>query len=150
MSMLRTLRRLDRQDRRLLRRALLWVIAIRLGLTLFSFQRLLRWSERRGLVRKRPPAVSPRRAAWAIGAVARRLPGTRCLARSLALKGLLAQAGIASDLRIGVSRSGRDGLDAHAWIEHDGHPLGESEDVTAYTPMPLPSPPLVAVGPSGR
>lgn len=50
------------------------------------------------------------------------LPGdTRCLRRSLVLVQLLARRGISSELVIGT-RSDPDFL-AHAWVEHDGHPV---------------------------
>jgi hypothetical protein len=62
----------------------------------------------------------PSDAAWAVTQAARRLPGTRCVAWSLALRGLLAQAGIASELRIGVAPDGRGGIRAHAWVESAG------------------------------
>jgi hypothetical protein len=65
-------------------------------------------------------ACSPAEAAWAITAVARRLPGTRCLAWSLALRGMLAQAGFPSDLRLGVARGEAGGITAHAWVESGG------------------------------
>ena len=59
-------------------------------------------------------------AVWAVTAAARRVPGTRCLAWSLALRGLLSQMGVVSRLRIGVA-AGADGrLDAHAWVECEG------------------------------
>jgi hypothetical protein len=66
------------------------------------------------------PALSPctpSEAAWAITAAARRIHGTRCLEWALALRGLLAQAGIASALRIGVAADGPGAIRAHAWIE---------------------------------
>jgi hypothetical protein len=72
---------------------------------------------------------------WAVNAVARRLPFTRCLPRALALQALLRQAGIASELRIGV-RKEPDGLLAHAWIEHQGRILADGVDPTAYAPLP--------------
>jgi len=63
-------------------------------------------------------------AAQAITAAARRVPGTRCLAWSLALRALLAQMGIASRLRLGVARSGARELEAHAWVHCQGQDWG--------------------------
>lgn len=58
-----------------------------------------------------------------------------CLRRALTLQWLLRRQGIAADLRIGA-RLGADGLAAHAWLELDGRPVGEPEDVArTYTPL---------------
>lgn len=59
----------------------------------------------------------------------RRLPysGT-CLRRSLVLQRFLRREGIETDLRFGV-RKRNGGLVAHAWLEHEGLPLGESAPV---------------------
>ena len=65
---------------------------------------------------------SPGEAAWAVGVVARRLPGTHCLARSLALHALLRSAGFDSELRIGVAPAG-EAIAAHAWVTCDGEAL---------------------------
>jgi hypothetical protein len=46
---------------------------------------------------------------------------SRCLMRSLVLLRMLARRGVVCRLVIGV-RPGET-LEAHAWIEHDGHPL---------------------------
>ncbi|HEX5757819.1 MAG TPA: lasso peptide biosynthesis B2 protein, partial [Thermoanaerobaculia bacterium] len=51
-----------------------------------------------------------------------------CLPRSLAMQRLLARRGAPAELRIGVRR--REGvLEAHAWVEVDGRPVGEPEGV---------------------
>jgi hypothetical protein len=49
-----------------------------------------------------------------------------CLEVSLALWWLLAQQGIASDLRVGVRKDG-ERFEAHAWVEYGGASLNESE-----------------------
>ena len=46
---------------------------------------------------------------------------SRCLMRSLVLLRMLARRGVVCELVIGV-RPG-DRFEAHAWIQHDGHPL---------------------------
>lgn len=46
-----------------------------------------------------------------------------CLPQALALQHLLVRQGIAAKIRIGVL-PGSDPLDAHAWVELDGVPLG--------------------------
>jgi len=47
-----------------------------------------------------------------------------CLRQALLLYWLLRRRGLAPELKIGVRRQG-DLLDAHAWVELDGHALGQ-------------------------
>ena len=52
-----------------------------------------------------------------------------CLRRALALQKMLGQRGIAVELKIGVRKD--DGqLNANAWLEYQGRPLGEPEKIT--------------------
>jgi len=53
-----------------------------------------------------------------------------CLPRALVLRRLLAQAGVSTELRIGVRKEGSRLL-AHAWLERQGQPVGEPRDPTA-------------------
>lgn len=64
------------------------------------------------------------------------LPGDRgCLVRATALHRHLRAAGLDAVVRIGVRRTG-DALDAHAWVEVDGAPIGEPADhVAAFAPL---------------
>jgi len=82
----------------------------------------------------RPGAVS--RSVWAAGAASRHhLWPMRCLPHALCLRRLLARRGIEGVLRIGVAREG-DRLLAHAWIEHEGRPLGEVEEsIARFAPL---------------
>lgn len=62
-------------------------------------------------------------------------PGN-CLSRSLTLWWLLRRQRVASDLRIGV-RTVAGRFQAHAWIEYQGQPLHEVQDVHQhYTAFP--------------
>ncbi len=76
-------------------------------------------------------------------------PRPRCLARSLALLHALRAAGIdGARLRIGSGRmeSHTIGhLGPHAWIELNGHPIGDSHHAGA-TITPAPAPPGDAAG----
>ncbi len=51
-----------------------------------------------------------------------------CLRQSLVLWWLLHRQGINSDLRIGVQRH-QNHFQAHAWLEYNGFPLNEQQDV---------------------
>jgi hypothetical protein len=120
-----------------------WVLASRLALrvpggSLQTWQRRLAWLAAR--VPAAPPCTIDE-AAWAITVVAVRVPGTRCLGWALALHGLLAQAGVASELRIGVAAAGPRAIRAHAWIECAGRTLswGDAAGYRVLWPRPTPS-----------
>jgi hypothetical protein len=78
------------------------------------------------------PRFTPRDAAWAVRAVAGRLPGTHCLARALALHALLRRAGFDSELRVGVARAGDYGIAAHAWVVCAGREIEGEPSAGAY------------------
>ena len=81
-----------------------------------------------------------------VDAVARRMPvRSKCLPRSLALWTMLQRAGIGATLRIGMRTDGSG--EAHAWVEHDGCPIGEEVDPDAVASFSLASQlPAVIVG----
>ncbi len=59
----------------------------------------------------------------------------RCLTRSIALQRLLVRQGLLADIRVGVRRTS-GGLVAHAWVELDGHVVGdEAEHVRRYAQL---------------
>jgi hypothetical protein len=98
-----------------------------LGLRLASFPRVDRWLS--PTLAESPREGEVGRLVWATEAAARHhLYAMRCLPKALCLRRLLGRHGIGSELRIGVST--RDGdLAAHAWVERDGIPVGETPDV---------------------
>ena len=51
-----------------------------------------------------------------------------CLVRSLALRWMLNKRGIPVQLCIGVSKI-LFGMHAHAWVEINGQPIGDAQDV---------------------
>lgn len=51
-----------------------------------------------------------------------------CLRRALTLQKMLAQRGISADLKIGVRKEAGQ-LSAHAWLEHQGKPIGELKQI---------------------
>jgi hypothetical protein len=78
-----------------------------------------------------PPAAHPLPAggletyARAVRRASKGLGIGTCLSRSIALRQLLRRKGIDSEFRIGVDK--KDGeFSAHAWLEYDGHPIGEN------------------------
>ena len=76
------------------------------------------------------PAEMRERTGWTVrmvNAASRYTVGhATCLERSLAIWWLLARQGVASDLRIGVRKSG-DHFEAHAWVEQQTAPLHMAE-----------------------
>jgi Transglutaminase-like superfamily len=116
-------------DRRRLIRAALRLLAIDLRLRLRGFASVESSFDRRSV---RPggageSSIEP----WArsVDVAARHhLYPMHCVPRALALRSLLAEEGIVTELRIGV-RKEDDRLVAHAWVEHQGVPIGESLNV---------------------
>ena len=137
---------LPRAERALLLRALVWLPLTAAQLRLFGFDAASRAARGPGAT----PAVAPPdpRATARLVAIASRhgLHAGNCLSRSLTLQRLLGRQGIASELRIGARRAGA-GLEAHAWVEHDGRPLNDGADVAQRFPpfhgLPAALPPLV-------
>jgi hypothetical protein len=125
--------RLPAARRRLVLRALLTVAGYRLGLDLFPF-RWVQEAAARGRRRSRRRVPAPEQYVWAVQSAARRVPRATCLTQALALQSLLAAAGHASSLRIGVAREDGGRFEAHAWLESGGRILigaGGSERFTA-------------------
>ena len=120
--MLAKLTRLDRRRPALVAWACGWVLISKAALAVpgGSLAKWQRWLDRLAAGLPAAPPCTPHEAAWAITAVARNVPRTRCLEWSLALRGLLAQAGIAGQLRIGVGAAGSGTIAAHAWVDAAG------------------------------
>ena len=120
---LRVYFRLPARKRALLRRAAVWLALARLRLAFFPAGTVRRSRRVDGLGRG---GLAPHEAAWAVQAVARRLPGTRCLARSLALVELLRSSASTIEIRFGVVPAAGGAIEAHAWVTCDGVTLEES------------------------
>jgi Transglutaminase-like superfamily len=100
------------------------LLAADLGLRAFPFARVDRWLSPKPSSRSDETATG--RLVWATEAAARHhLYAMRCLPKALCLRWLLGRHGIESELRIGVARQD-GGLAAHAWVERQGRPVGES------------------------
>ena len=144
---LRTALSLPPQEWLLFWRAWWLLLAVDLGLRLLPFRRLQSWlgtaaaaspgtgppaAARSAAAASHPPAETERLIRQTQAAVERAIrnhlyPMT-CLRRALALQRLLARQGIAAALRFGVQRQA-DGITAHAWLEYNGQPLGETQAV---------------------
>ena len=65
------------------------------------------------------------RRALALKRVGAALPGTRCLARALALRWWMRNAGLAASLRIGIARASAR-PSSHAWVEFGDVPIDDN------------------------
>jgi len=125
-------------DKFLLSKSLYLLIAVRVVLHLISFQKILQRIDKESVfpfseADKRP---SLDKIAWAVETVSRYIPGTTCLYKALASKIILARYGYEASIHIGVDKKETGSLDAHAWVEIDGHILiGDVRDLTRFTPL---------------
>ncbi|MEO7918525.1 MAG: lasso peptide biosynthesis B2 protein [Thermoanaerobaculia bacterium] len=95
-----------------------------------------RWA--RHFVRRTTRSETPGRAeriVEIVHGVARRIPGSRCLDRSLAAVLLLRREGFDARLVIGVRKPGLTSVDAHAWVELDGVALRETYSLETYAAL---------------
>jgi hypothetical protein len=137
----RKLLALSAADRRLLLEAGWQLVRTRVALWVgpaFTEARLL--DPRRSTARE--PTQSVDRLAWAVGAVARRLPAPfrTCLPQALAVCVMARRRGIQARLMIGVRREpGTSAVEAHAWAECAGRVIvGWRDDLASYVPLDAP------------
>lgn len=124
-------------ERRLLLEAVMLLALVRLGLRLLPFRAVRGLLARFGAGAGTAAAGADvtRRVLWAVNA-ASRPAGVTCLPRALAAHTLLARRGLASDLRIGVTRRPGSPLEAHAWVEAGGGVLiGDLPDLARFKPL---------------
>lgn len=133
---------LDRENRRTLACAFVWLAIVDLALRFAGFRRIVRF------VREAPPNTSTvdpaamrraqRYARWLEVASRHHIVRARCLHRSLVLHYWLRGDGLPSRLRIGVRSEGRS-LQAHSWVELGGQAVNEQPAaVAAFTPLAPP------------
>lgn len=105
-----------------------------LGLRLLSFRRVQAWAASKPVAHSREipeeAALEQIRLLQPLvnSAANNHLYPMTCLRRSLVLQRMLARCGIPTALRLGV-RKGDGWLKAHAWLEYNGQPIGEAEDL---------------------
>jgi hypothetical protein len=132
--------RLSGTERLLVLEALAVVVAMRLGLWLFPFQKLRALVTEIGqhAVRSNRAETLPAdRIVWAVRAVGQFVPYASCLTQALAGQALLARRRHPTRLHIGVARTSQDGLIAHAWLEYKGRiVLGDHGFLATYTAFP--------------
>lgn len=139
MKRLRRVFSLSQDNRQLLLATLGLLTAVRLGLWLLPFRRvlqLLAYISQPTPGQQASTAVS--RIVWAVEVVSRCMPGeVKCLARALVTQVLMNRCGYLAHLRIGVAKDAQGTLQAHAWIEHQGKvAIGQLADLSRYVPLP--------------
>ena len=117
-------------ERQVLVVAMLLLPLFWMGLRLLGLSRLGTWINRSPVVARAPRLRPPPAAIGILVNIAGKhvpFPST-CLTRSLVLNWLLHRRGVHSELRMGV-RLILGKLEAHAWVEHEGRPINDAEDV---------------------
>lgn len=134
-------------DRSLLLRSALLIAGARLSLWVLPFNTVRRLFERSTTRTASPPVPTPERIGWAISVAKRYVPVGNCLPQALAAASLLGRNHYPVEFRIGVVKTERGGLEAHAWVESGGRlVVGDlTQGLSTYTPLP-PIPPLPSVG----
>ena len=136
MGPIRKLWRLPGGDRALLFETMVWLAATRFGLWVLPLRVVRRLLARAA---RRTPAAHPtrERIAWAISLAGRVVPQATCLPQALAAEALLTRTGHPADLRIGVIKTDRGRLVAHAWVESGGRiVVGGLRDLPRFTRLP--------------
>ncbi|KST67763.1 lasso peptide biosynthesis B2 protein [Mastigocoleus testarum] len=125
------------KERKVLLMTSILIAAIRLGLLLLPFQRLLKlldqFSQQNNTVR-----LSVRKILWSVNAVSSRIPGIKCkcLARALTTQVLMKRYGHTSKLQIGVAKTAQGNLEAHAWVEVGGViAIGNIRNISRFIPL---------------
>ena len=114
------LRSLSGQEMLFLAHCLTVVSAVRLALTLSSYNRVRSLVTR--LDGRRDASIADlRRVAWGVAAAARLVPGASCLTQALAGQYLLARQGSTSKISIGIEKGTGNELKAHAWLMSGSH-----------------------------
>lgn len=139
MKRLRKFLRLSALERRLLAKAALLLVAIRVGLSALPFptmRRLLAAAARIPVgLRKAEPSYTER-VVWSVEAAGRRLPAaSTCLTQALATQLLLARRGQPALVRIGVTRGEGGKFEAHAWVECGDEVVIGGHELERYTSL---------------
>lgn len=139
-SRLRKFFRLESSDKRLLVASACSLLLAQLALSVLPFRFLVRFLTIAG---NRPSALSAdrfqtARVLWAVDVASALLPATEnCLIRAVAVVGVLSWLRHPAHLRFGVTRNAGGELQAHAWVESNGHVVIGSPGLDVFTPMCL-------------
>jgi hypothetical protein len=126
-------------EQRLLFKAMLLLVATRLGLWLLPFQALRQILGRLAETSVRPSKreeLSVEKTVWGVEAAGKLMPwASTCLTQALAAQVLLMRRRYSARLRIGVAKGDGDRLEAHAWIESEGKVVIGDQQLDRYTSL---------------
>ena len=124
------------KERKILLMTSILITAVRLGLWLLPFQKLLALLDKfsqPSCARR----VSVRKILWSVNVVSRYMSDVRCLARALTTQVLMKRYGHTSKFQIGVAKTGTGELEAHAWVEFKGIVvIGNIPNISRFIPLP--------------
>jgi hypothetical protein len=119
---------LENLDKVILIKTILLAWIIRIILWIFPFSVLQKLVDK---VSKKPQKlkhVSLKKLVWAVNIASKYSPKSTCLTRSITGYILLSRYGYSTKIKIGVSKSDKSNLDAHAWLENnDNVVIGKSK-----------------------
>jgi hypothetical protein len=121
----------------LLVQAALLLAAVRLGISVLSFQslrRVVQWASQSPVGLREMQSVSAGQIAWAINVASDYMPkaGT-CLPRALAGQVLLGRYGFPAQVHIGIARAASGLVEGHAWVECDGKIVIGGTELSHFT-----------------
>jgi len=131
MARIKRLRALEPHERNDLWPAAWRLLVVRLLLVFFNIGRIQRRLGGAHPVSRtlEDPAIWQRRAT-ALRRVGVVIPGSRCLARALALRWWMRSAGLDARLKLGVRRD-QGQTHSHAWVECAGKPIDDQPETVA-------------------
>ena len=133
MSALLKFCRLSRREQWFLLKSFALTVAVRAALDLLPHRVLLALVSRARAGRVRS-AESVDRIAWAVRAASRAVPRATCLTQAIAVSILMVRRGYDAQVSIGVAAK-QGGIDAHAWVEHNGEIVIGGPRVQPYTSL---------------
>ncbi len=117
-------------------KAVLLVLAIRLGLTFLTFSTLQGYLRKGAKMQNgSTQRLSVDQVAWLVAAASRFIPKATCLVQAMALDDLLYRQGYSANLQIGVTKGEKGELQAHAWVESGGRVINDGPGSGIYKPL---------------
>ncbi|WP_085339614.1 lasso peptide biosynthesis B2 protein [Aquidulcibacter paucihalophilus] len=113
----------------------IWLVAIvRLGLTFFGYNRVIKFLKVRPV---RQSILSIGRILKCVRWASNVIPKASCLTQSIAGKHLLMCRGHSAEIRVGVAKDANKGLIAHAWLVKDGEVIfgATKKELEKYIPL---------------
>lgn len=115
---------MDRRDKAMHASAIFWLVFFRLRNAILPFRLTRKWASEEVIIEEQSKRSADKALILEVVRAIRRckrfVPGANCLTQALATKAVLKRFGQDSDIRLGVAKTDVS-IDAHAWVEIDGH-----------------------------